>query len=315
MSNEILRGEKLVKNYKMSDGKTLYACRGVDFTLNKGETVGIVGESGCGKSTLLKLLTQLEEATSGEIVFRGVNITKLKGRALRKNRRHIQMVFQDPALAFSPRMKVRDALLEPLKNYYKLNHRETEAKVDELLTLVGLPSEYANRYCHEMSGGQRQRLGIARALALDPDVLICDEATCALDVSIQDTIVELLVKIQKERNQSMVFVCHDVALVHSLAHRLMIMYAGSVVEIVPCGDLVNQAKHPYAKRLISSIFSTDMDFSEEIEILEGDVPSPLNLPNGCAFASRCPNVQDICLSQVPELKEIAEGHSVACHLY
>ncbi|MCM0758737.1 MULTISPECIES: ABC transporter ATP-binding protein [Sporomusa] len=314
MSEFILEGRGLTQRYKTDTGRVLTACRAVDVTLRKGETLGIVGESGCGKSTLLRILTQLERPAEGRLFFNGQEITFLKGESLRRNRCHIQMVFQDPAASFFPRMKVGEAITEPLRNFRKLSRQEMLGKQAELLELVGLPTEYADRYPHSMSGGQRQRLAIARALALDPDILICDEATSALDVSVQRQIIELLADIQRQRGLSIIFVCHDLALVQSIAHRVMIMYLGGVVEALPGDQVWNQACHPYSKALLSSVFATDMDFDKPLNTLEGDVPSPLDLPCGCSFHTRCSSCVEICRHEQPVLREIAAAHQAACHL-
>ncbi|MEL7633762.1 oligopeptide/dipeptide ABC transporter ATP-binding protein [Sporomusa sphaeroides] len=314
MSEFILEGRGLTQRYKTDTGRVLTACRAVDVTLRKGETLGIVGESGCGKSTLLRILTQLERPAEGRLFFNGKEITFLKGESLRRNRCHIQMVFQDPAASFFPRMKVGEAITEPLRNFRKLSRQEMLDKQAELLELVGLPAEYADRYPHSMSGGQRQRLAIARALALDPDILICDEATSALDVSVQRQIIELLADIQRQRGLSIIFVCHDLALVQSIAHRVMIMYLGGVVEALPGDQVWNQACHPYSKALLGSVFATDMDFDKPLNTLEGDVPSPLDLPCGCSFHTRCPSCVEICRHEQPALREIASAHQAACHL-
>lgn len=313
MSEFILEGKGLTQRYKTDADRVLTACRAVDVTLRKGETLGIVGESGCGKSTLLRMLTQLERPSEGQLFFYGQEITFLKGEALRRRRRHIQMVFQDPSASFFPRMKVGEAITEPLHNFCKLSRQETLEKQTELLELVGLPREYADRYPHSMSGGQRQRLGIARALALDPDILVCDEATSALDVSVQRQIVELLANIQRQRGLSIIFVCHDLALVQSISHRVMIMYLGGVVEVLPGDQVWKQACHPYSKALLGSIFATDMDFDKGLNTLEGDIPSPLDLPYGCSFHTRCPNCVELCRCEQPVLREIASEHQAACH--
>lgn len=315
MSDYILEGQNLCQQYKQADGRQLNACRNVNFSLKKGETMGIVGESGCGKSTLLKMLTRLEQPSSGALYFNGADVSHVKGKALRNSRRHIQMVFQDPASAFSPRMKAGEAICEPLDNFCKLSKTERTAKVAELLTQVGLPVEFQNRLCHAMSGGQRQRLGIARALALNPEILVCDEATSALDVSIQATIMELLSSIQKQRNLSMVFVCHDIALVKSISHRIMVMYLGTVVEIMDSKELDANPMHPYTQLLMSSIFSTSMDKSRKIPILDGEVPSPLDAPKGCPYHTRCGQAMDICKTKCPTLQSCGQHHQVACHLY
>lgn len=315
MSKYLLEGRNLCQNYETSNRKTLQACLNVNFTLKEGETLGIVGESGCGKSTLLKMVTQLEKPSSGRLLYQGEDITDESGSKLRQNRHRIQMVFQDPASAFSPRMKVKDALCEPLLNFHKLTREEREKRVAQLLELVELPIEYGNRVCHAMSGGQRQRLGIARALALDPAILVCDEATSSLDVSIQAKIMELLARIQRERKLSMLFVCHDVALVQSISHRIMVMYLGTVVEVISSPLLGTESKHPYTRKLISAMFSLKMEQGQELSVLEGDVPSPLDRPQGCPFHTRCPHAQERCRQERPLLQNIGEEHLVACHLY
>lgn len=315
MSEYLLEGRNLCQTYQTNDRKALQACLDVNFTLKAGETLGIVGESGCGKSTLLKMMTQLEAPTSGTLLYQGTDITHETGRILREHRRRIQMVFQDPATAFSPRMKVKDALCEPLLNYEKCSKAEQREKVAQLLELVELPADYANRHCHAMSGGQRQRLGVARALALEPAILVCDEATSSLDVSIQAKIMELIARIQRERGLSMVFVCHDVALVQSISHRIMVMYLGTVVEVMPSHLLSTQGKHPYTQKLISAMFSLHMAKGQTLSVLEGDVPSPLNRPTGCPFHTRCPHATDRCRQEVPTLKTVGDGHQVACHLW
>ena len=314
MSELILEGKGLTQRYKTDTGRVLTACRAVDVALRKGETLGIVGESGCGKSTLLRLLTQLERPSEGRLFFNGQEITSLKGESLRRHRRHIQMVFQDPGASFFPRMKAGEAIIEPLRNFHSLSRQEVLDKQAELLELVGLPKEYADRYPHSMSGGQQQRLGIARALALDPDILICDEATSALDVSVQSQIIELLANIQRLRGLSIIFVCHDLALVQLISHQIMIMYLGGIVEVLPGAQVWSQACHPYSKALLGSVFATDMDFDKPLSILNGDVPSPLDLPQGCSFHTRCPRCVERCRHEQPVLREIAPEHQAACHM-
>lgn len=315
MSEIILEGRGLTRRYKTDTGQTLTACRGVDLTLHKGKTLGIVGESGCGKSTLLRMVTQLEQPDEGRLFYFGKDITSLKGEELRKNRRHIQMVFQDSSAAFFPRMKVSEAVSEPLRNFKRLSQREVDRQVSKLLELVELPESFSERYPHSMSGGQRQRLGIARALALNPDVLVCDEATSALDVSVQQRIIQLLAEIQRERKLSMIFVCHDLALVQSMSHQIMVMYLGGIVESLPGNQMWERACHPYSKALLGSIFAVDMDFDKPLSRLEGDVPSPLDLPKGCPFHTRCAQCMDRCQQERPALRTIGPDHQVACHLY
>lgn len=311
----ILEARHVTKEYPAPGGRTLKACDDISLSVVRGKTLGIVGESGCGKSTFVKMLVRMEEPTAGEILYEGKDIAKLKGEALRQSRRHIQMVFQDPMASFSPKMKTIDILTEPLLNFKKIKRSEKEEKAKELLRMVELPDELLCRYPHSMSGGQRQRVGIARALALDPEVLVCDEATSALDVSVQEKIVELLVKLQRERGISMVFICHDVALVQSLSHTVAVMYLGNVVEILPGSKLKSEALHPYTKALLGSVFSTHMDFSKKIESIDSEPPSPVDIPAGCPFQNRCGRCMEICQREKPLLRQIRPGHQTACHLY
>ncbi len=316
MSHEpILTARHVTKQFPAANGRLLTACDDVNLTVCQGRTLGIVGESGCGKSTFVKMLVGLLAPTEGEILFHGDDITKLKGEALRQNRRKIQMVFQDAWAAFNPKMRVVDIVTEPLLNFGLIRRSERAAKAQELLEMVHLPKEYIDRYPHSMSGGQRQRVGIARALALEPEIIVCDEATCALDVSVQDRIVELLVELQQKKGISFVFICHDVALVQSLSHQMAVMYLGNVVEVLP-GHLVGtEALHPYTQALIGAIFSTRMDFTKKIESIESEAPSPLDVPAGCPFQNRCGHCMERCRREKPKLVEIEQHHEVACHLF
>ena len=250
---EILRIEHITKRFPLEDGKVLTACNDVTFPVRRGEILGIVGESGCGKSTLVRTLMQLHAPSEGQIFFQDQEITGLKGEAARNMRKNIQMVFQDPTTSFNPKMKIKDIICEPLRNFGLLKGSAYD-KAAELLRLVDLPEEFAERYPANMSGGQRQRVGIARALALEPEILVCDEATSALDVSVQETIVELLVRIQRERNLTILFICHDLALVSRLCTRVVVMYFGKVVEQLD-GQNLAQAKHPYTQKLLKSVFT------------------------------------------------------------
>lgn len=311
----ILEARHITKQFPASGGRTLKACNDINLTVYRGRTLGIVGESGCGKSTFVKMIVQMFQPTEGEILFDGKDITKLKGEELRQSRRKIQMVFQDPAAAFSPKMKIIDIITEPLMNFKLIKRSEREAKAKELLRMVELPEDFVYRYPHNMSGGQRQRVGIARALALEPEIIVCDEATSALDVSVQDRIIELLVKLQKEKGISFVFICHDMALVQSFAHQLAVMYLGNIVEVLPGNQVAHNAQHPYTQAMLGAIFSTHMDFDKKIESIESEAPSPVDAPPGCPFQNRCDHCKEICRKEKPVLKEIEEGHQVACYLF
>ncbi len=313
MYEPILQARGLTKQFPASHGRVLTACNNVDLTVYPGRTVGIVGESGCGKSTLVRMLTHMETPTTGEITMHGKDIICLKGEALRQSRRYMQMVFQDPLASFNPKMKVLDLLTEPMMNFGLLKKSERREKAARLLRMVELPEEFMDRYPHNMSGGQRQRIGIARALSIEPEILICDEATSALDVSIQDTIIELLVRLQKEKNIGIIFICHDIALIQVFAHQIAVMYLGHIVELLPANQVANGALHPYTQALLGALFSIHMNPGSPVESIQGEVPSPLDLPEGCPFQNRCPHCTDRCQSEKPRLIERAPGHFVACH--
>lgn len=253
-SNEVVLDiQHMVKQFDLGGGKILNAVNDISLQLYKGESLAIVGESGSGKSTLVKCLVRLHRPTSGAAIYGGTDLMKLGGEELRQSRRHIQMVFQDPNTAFNPKMRIKDIICEPLYNFNLIKASEAEAKAKEMLRLVELPEDIVDRYPANMSGGQRQRIGIARALVLNPEILVCDEATSALDVSVQKKIVDLLLSIQKKTQLSIIFICHDLALVYQMCHRAAVMYRGNVVEVLPAGKL-REAKHPYTQKLLSSIF-------------------------------------------------------------
>lgn len=310
----ILKADNIVKQFPVSGGRTLTACNRVSLKVYQGKTLGIVGESGCGKSTFARMLIQLDQPTAGEFRYRGKDIVNLSRKEKWMNRKNMQMVFQDPQASFNPKMKIIDIVTEPLSNFGLLSRRDKEKKARELLEMVELPAEFLNRFPHNMSGGQRQRISIARALSLEPEILVCDEATSALDVSIQQNIIELLVKLQEEKGISIVFICHDIAMIQSFAHQLAVMYLGHVVEVIPGSEVRNGAVHPYTQALLGALFSVHMDPGQKIESIEGEVPSPLDLPQGCPFQNRCSYCTERCLHEKPELKEIGPGHQVACHI-
>ena len=310
----IIETKNLTKLFPISGHAQLTACDNINLNLYRGMTLGIVGESGCGKSTFLRMLLQMETPTSGQILFNGEDIGKFSAKQRRAHHRRIQMVFQDPGEAFHPRMRVGEIVCEPLLNYKLLKRGQIPEKAEKLLELVELPAEYIRKYPHELSGGQRQRIGIARALALEPEVIICDEATSALDVSVQKTVIELLCRLQKDKNIAIGFVCHDIALVQSFSHRIAIMYLGCIIELMESIGMAEEAKHPYTRALLDSVFDLSMDFNKEIQIIKGETPSPMDRPPGCPFANRCTRCEEICLKEKPALREITPAHRVACHL-
>lgn len=311
-SNEILlEVMDLNKTFPVKKEK-LYAVNHVSFSLQKGECLGIVGESGCGKSTLARMIAGITPTSDGKVLLEGKDYIGLKGGEKRRFRRNIQMVFQDPLSSFSPRMKIGTYLCEPRRNYDGISKKEAMKEAEELLEKVGLPKEFVLRYPHELSGGQLQRVAIARAIAIQPALLICDEATGALDVSIQNQIARLLVELVEEQNMGCIFIGHDLALVRSVTQRIAVMYLGRIVELLDSENLEQKCCHPYTKALLNSIFDVYCNQEAEIHLLEGDPPSPLQVQAGCAFASRCPRCREKCLSSVPELKRVEEGHLAAC---
>lgn len=310
----ILEIKNVTKKFAVDGGKFLTACDNVSLRAYAGQTLGIIGESGCGKSTLVRTLLQIHPATSGEAIFEGKDILKAKGEESRKNRCKIQMVFQDPTAAFNPKMLVKDILTEPLKNFGMIKKEDVDAKAAELLQMVELPAEFKDRYPHSMSGGQRQRLGIARALSLEPKIIVCDEATSALDVSVQEKVCDLLCRLQKEKGITYLFICHDLGLVDLMCHQIAVMYLGNVVEWLEKGRIAENCKHPYTKALMQAVFKVDFKPGEKIQPLEGEIPSPLDLPKGCPFQSRCSQCMEICRQEKPTLREVEPQHWVACHL-
>lgn len=310
----ILELRNVTKEFNISNNEKLIACKDVSLSFYKGETLGIVGESGCGKSTLMKMIMQLEKPTSGEIIYLDKDITKLKGENLRLNRRNIQMVFQDPNTSLNPKMKIRDIICEPLMNFKLIKRKDKDEVAKKYLNMVDLSEDFLYSYPQNMSGGQRQRIGIARALVLEPEIIILDESTSALDVSIQKSIMELIINIQKQNEITIGFVCHDIALVTEVCHRVAVMYLGEVVEIVNGDKFKSQGVHPYTKMLGSSVFDLNMDYDKKIECIDDEIPSSINRHKGCVFQNRCKYSMNICKSESPKLRKISKNHQVACHL-
>jgi oligopeptide transport system ATP-binding protein len=290
------------------------AVDGVTFDIQQGETLGLVGESGCGKSTTGRTILQLYRPTAGEIYLDGVNLAELKGSKLQQMRKRMQMIFQDPYASLNPRMTVGSIVGEPLEIYKIAKGKEKKKRVEELLRLVGLNPYFASRYPHEFSGGQRQRIGVARALALNPDFMVCDEPIAALDVSIQAQVVNLLEELQERFGLTYLFIAHDLSMVRHISDRVAVMYLGKIVELTDRDTLYNSPLHPYTTALLSAVPIPDPVVEEQRQriILEGDVPSPANPPKGCNFNTRCPIAKDTCFENEPEFKEEEPGHQVAC---
>jgi oligopeptide transport system ATP-binding protein len=319
-NHKFLKIRNLKKYYPVTAGLLsrhigdIKAVDGVTFDISEREIIGLVGESGCGKSTLGKTIPRLEEPTSGEILYKGTDVTKLDKKGLRKLRGEIQIIFQDPDASLDPRMTVGDSICEPLIIHNIGDEKKRMDRVVELMEQVGLEARQANLYPHEFSGGQKQRIGIARALAMNPKLIIADEPVSALDVSIQAQILNLMMDIQERLGLAYLFIAHDLSVIKHMAHRIAVMYLGKIVELADKKDLFENPMHPYTEALLSAVPSFKSKDKGRI-LLRGDVPSPLNPPAGCHFHPRCHRVMPICNQQEPELAEVSEGHFVACHLY
>ena len=321
MSEPILKVEHLKKYFVAGGGflggnqRVIKAVDDVSFTLLPGETLGLVGESGCGKSTTGRTVLRLYEPTDGRIIFEGADITNLSGRELLPYRRKMQMIFQDPYASLDSRMTVGDIVSEPLDIHHLASGKEREEQVRSLLERVGLKPEYASRYPHEFSGGQRQRIGIARALAVRPRFIVCDEPISALDVSIQAQVVNMLEDLQEEFALTYLFIAHDLSMVKHISTRIGVMYLGKLVELGQSAQLYHDPQHPYTKALLSAIPVPNPKAKKERIVLQGDVPSPLNPPSGCPFRTRCPHAMKVCAEVEPRLQNISDERQVACHLF
>ena len=312
----LIEVKDLKKHFKVGKDAVLKEVDGIDFKIYKGETLGLVGESGCGKTTCGKTVMGLYPPTSGEIIFDGIKVNELKGKEKKDFTRKAQIIFQDPYSSLDPRMTVGDIIGEGIDIHGLYTGQERTNKIYELLETIGLTAEHANRFPHEFSGGQRQRIGIARALAIEPEFIVCDEPISALDVSIQAQIINLLIKLQKERGLTYLFIAHDLSMVKHISDRVGVMYLGKMVEMAPSYELYTNPKHPYTEALMSAIPLPDPETEKTKKRIniEGEIPSPINPKPGCRFASRCRYATDKCRQETPELKEIAPEHFVACHL-
>ena len=312
----ILEVQGLTKYFDAAKGKKVHAVENVSFTLERGETLGIVGESGCGKSSMGRTILKIHDSTSGKIIFDGVDITKFSNKQMNPYRKRMQMIFQDPYASLNPRMTVGEIIEEPMVIHNMGTPKERKAIVQDLIQTVGLKPDHIRRYPFEFSGGQRQRIGIARALALNPEFIVCDEPISALDVSIQAQVINLLEKLQHERGFSYLFIAHDLEMVHHISHKIGVMYLGNMVEFGTSDEVYKTPLHPYTKALISASPVPDPEQAKRKKriLLEGEVPSPLNPPKGCPFAPRCPNCTERCKQEKPETYSIG-NHKVACFLY
>ena len=316
-SKVVMEVKGLKKHFKVGKNQILKAVDDVSFSIREGETLGLVGESGCGKTTCGRTVIGMYDKTGGQVLYNGKDVHALRGKEKKAFSKDVQIIFQDPYASLDPRMTVADIIAEGIDIHgLAKNSKERDERVFNLLEMVGLNKEHANRFVHEFSGGQRQRIGIARALAVEPKFILCDEPISALDVSIQAQVANLLIKLQKELGLTYLFIAHDLAMVKHISDRVAVMYLGSMVEVAASETLYENPKHPYTEALMSAIPIADPDVEESRQriMLEGDVPSPINTPPGCKFQGRCSKVMDICKKEAPQLKEVEKDHFVACHL-
>lgn len=315
MEHEVLLRTENLHMYFSTKRGVLKAVNGIDLSIREGESLGLVGESGCGKSTLGKTLMRIYQPSQGKILFHGEDISAFSKKKAKDYTKRVQMIFQDPYASLDPLFVVGDSIAEGIAAHRTMSRAEAREKTAELLDLVGLNPSSINRYPHEFSGGQRQRVGIARAISLDPELIVCDEPISALDVSIQAQIVNLLRELQQSRKMSYLFITHDLSMVRQISERIAVMYLGKLVEIAPSSRIYDKALHPYTKALLSAIPIANPDVEEKRERipLTGDVPSPVDLPKGCSFCNRCGYCKEICREEVPAFREIEKDHFVACH--
>ncbi len=310
--NTILEVKHLKKYFETKAG-LLHAVDDVSFSVEKGETLGVVGESGCGKSTLGRTIQHLLDATDGAILFKGRDVTHLSKRETRDFMKEVQMIFQDPYSSLNPRMTVKQIIMEPLL-IDGMKKKEAEAKVREMMETVGLDARFENAYPNELDGGRRQRIGIARALILKPDFIICDEPVSALDVSIQAQILNLMQDLQEQLGLTYIFVTHDLSVVKHISNKIAVMYLGNLVEYSETEDLFANPAHPYTRALLASVPTIDLEKAQEIQTIAGEITSPINPKPGCRFAARCPHAMEVCFARQPEMHEVSGNHLVACHL-
>ena len=327
MSNqEILEVKNLKVNFDVrSEGdmpwtkaKKLKAVNDVSFSLKAGETLGVVGESGCGKSTLARAIVKMVPAESGEVVWLGNDLLGMSSAEIRPYRKQIQMIFQDPLASLNPRMNIGEIIAEPLRTHYpKTPESDVQARVSDVMNKVGLLDNLMNRYPHEFSGGQCQRIGIARALILKPKLIICDEPVSALDVSIQAQVVNLLMDLQEEMDLALIFIAHDLSVVKHISTKIMVLYLGNMVELANSEDIYKAPSHPYTQALISAVPIPDpsVEKNKDLILIEGELPSPINPPSGCVFRTRCQKAQEVCANEKPDFKGLSKDHSVACHFH